>query len=104
MLATSALTESLALFLIGDGVLQLVGQQPQLILQRRTAAPTFKLLELYDIEEVYVCADSLAERGLTMDDLLILLRASPCDICRQWANAAISVFGDADTLILTSPF
>ena len=43
-------------------------QQPQAILQRHYA-PTFKLLELYDIEEVYVCTDSLAERGLTVADL-----------------------------------
>ena len=52
LLATSALTESLALFLLGDGVLQLVKEQsPQAILQRHYA-PTFKMLELYDIEEV----------------------------------------------------
>ncbi|CAM4015032.1 MULTISPECIES: sulfurtransferase complex subunit TusC [Aeromonas] len=92
LLATSALTESLALFLIGDGVLQLVReQQPQAILQRHYA-PTFKLLELYDIEEVYVCADSLAERGLTVDDLLIPVEClSRADIRRQWGHCAIHI-------------
>jgi tRNA 2-thiouridine synthesizing protein B len=38
---------------------------------QRHYAPTFKMLELYDIEEIYVCAVSLAERGLTAADLLI---------------------------------
>lgn len=92
LLATSALTESLALFLIGDGVLQLVKEQyPQAILQRHYA-PTFKLLELYDIEEVYVCADSLAERGLTMDDLLIPAESlSRAHICRQWGQCATHI-------------
>ncbi|MFM4669472.1 sulfurtransferase complex subunit TusC [Aeromonas media] len=87
LLATSALTESLALFLIGDGVLQLLREQsPQGILQRHYA-PTFKMLELYDVEEVYVCAASLAERGLTAEDLLIPVTvASPTEIRRQWDN------------------
>ncbi len=87
LLATSALTESLALFLIGDGVLQLVREQsPQGILQRHYA-PTFKILELYDVEGVYVCAASLAERGLTAEDLLIPVTvASPTEIRRQWDN------------------
>ena len=87
LLATSALTESLALFLIGDGVLQLLREQsPQGILQRHYA-PTFKMLELYDVEEVYVCAASLAERGLTAGDLLIPVTVlSPGQIRHQWDN------------------
>ncbi|MFC5704656.1 sulfurtransferase complex subunit TusC [Aeromonas eucrenophila] len=85
LLATSALTESLALFLVGDGVLQLVREQsPQGILQRHYA-PTFKMLELYDIEEAYVCAASLTERGLTASDLLISVTVlSPAEIRHQW--------------------
>ncbi|MGL4352664.1 MAG: sulfurtransferase complex subunit TusC [Aeromonas popoffii] len=92
LLATSALTESLALFLVGDGVLQLVReQQPQTILQRHYA-PTFKLLELYDIEEVYVCADSLTERGLTVDDLLIPVESlSRADIRYQWGHCTTHI-------------
>lgn len=85
LLATSALTESLALFLVGDGVLQLVREQsPQGILQRHYA-PTFKMLELYDIEEVYVCAASLTERGLTASDLLIpVTLLLPAEIRHEW--------------------
>lgn len=87
LLASSALTESLALFLIEDGVLQLVrDQRPQTILQRHYA-PTFKLLELYDVEELYVCADSLSERGLQPDDLIIEARCLPrAELTRIWAS------------------
>jgi len=92
LLATSAMTESLALFLIEDGVLQLLkDQQPQAILQRHYA-PTFKMLELYDIEEVYVCTDSLAERGLTPEDLLIPVTGlSRSDIRRQWGDCSTHI-------------
>ncbi|WP_434664606.1 sulfurtransferase complex subunit TusC [Aeromonas sp. NJAU223] len=92
LLATSALTESLALFLIGDGVLQLLkDQQPQAILQRHYA-PTFKMLELYDIEEVYVCTASLAERGLEAADLLIpAAPLSPDEIRREWGRCSTHI-------------
>jgi tRNA 2-thiouridine synthesizing protein C len=87
LLAASALTDSVALFLIGDGVLQLVkAQQPQAILQRHYA-PTFKLLILYDIDDIYVCADSLAERGLTPTDLLLPVQClSRLEIRAQWTT------------------
>ena len=64
LLASSALTEDIGVYFLGDGVFQLLaGQQPQAILARDYIA-TFKVLPLYDIETFYVCADSLAARGL----------------------------------------
>lgn len=71
VLACSALTDELAVFFIGDGVYQLLaGQQPAAVLSRDHAT-TFRLFSLYDIERVYVCADSLAARGLTVEQLLL---------------------------------
>ena len=71
LLACSALSDELAAFFIADGVYQLLsGQQPAAVLGRDYVA-TFKLLELYDIEQVYVCAESLTERGLSEASLLI---------------------------------
>ena len=71
VLACSALTDEVALFFLGDGVFQLAsGQQPAGILGRDNA-PTYKLLALYDIEQVYVCAESLQERELDPVQLLI---------------------------------
>ena len=64
MLATSALTEDPGVFFISDGVFQILqGQQPNIILARDYIA-TFKLLGLYDIEQCWLCAASLRERGL----------------------------------------
>lgn len=71
VLATSAYSEDLHLFFIGDGVFQLLkNQQPKTILSRDYIA-TFKMLALYDIENIFVCQQSLAERGITEDDMLI---------------------------------
>ncbi len=71
ILATSALTDDLSVYFIGDGVYQLLaGQQPQHI-GCRDFAKTFAMLELYDIENVFVCAESLQERGLLSAELLI---------------------------------
>lgn len=77
VLATSALSEELAVFFLGDGVYQLKKQQTPAAIHGRDYAPTFGLLELYDIEQIYVCADSLAQRGLSLADLCI--DADACD-------------------------
>lgn len=72
LLATSALTEEIGVFFIGDGVFQLLaGQQPQAVLARDYIS-TFKVLPLYDIETFYVCAASLQARGLKENTPFIL--------------------------------
>lgn len=64
VMALSALTDGIALFFIGDGVLQLLpDQQPERVLARNYIA-TFGVLPLYDVETFYLCHDSLIERGL----------------------------------------
>lgn len=76
VLATSALSDDIALFFISDGVLQLTsGQQPEQILARNYIA-TFGVLPLYDVEHCYVCAAALAERGMASDAVRVL----PADV------------------------
>lgn len=72
LLATSALTEALGVFFIGDGVFQILqGQKPDVVLARDYIA-TFKLLELYDIEQCWICAASMRERGLSEDTRFVI--------------------------------
>ncbi|VTT29268.1 tRNA 5-methylaminomethyl-2-thiouridine synthase TusC [Klebsiella pneumoniae] len=72
VLATSALSEDIALFFVSDGVLQLTaGQQPQQILARNYIA-TFGVLPIYDVERCYLCAAALAERGIAADAARVL--------------------------------
>ncbi|WP_413736759.1 sulfurtransferase complex subunit TusC [Sodalis sp. RH21] len=84
LLATSALTDRVGVFFIGDGVLLLLpGQQPQNILARNFI-PTFGVLPIYDIDRYYLCAESLAERGLADAGAWVLdAEVLPAELWRQ---------------------
>lgn len=72
VLAVSALSEDVGLFFLSDGVLQLIpGQEPEQILSRNYIA-TFGVLPLYDLEHFYVCAASMAERGINAERVKVL--------------------------------
>ena len=63
--------EEIGVFFIDDGVLILLdGQNPELLLQKDFIR-TFKLLDLYDIEQRFVCADSLDQYNLNTEQLII---------------------------------
>ena len=63
--------EEIGIFFIDDGVLNLLdGQNPELLLQKDFIR-TFKLLDLYDIEQRFVCADSLNQYNLQTEQLII---------------------------------
>jgi tRNA 2-thiouridine synthesizing protein C len=63
--------EEIGVFFIDDGVLNLLdGQNPELLLQKDFIR-TFKLLDLYDIEQRFVCADSLDQYNLQEEQLII---------------------------------
>ena len=73
MLAATAFCdeEDIGVFFIDDGVLNLLdGQNPELLLQKDFIR-TFKLLDLYDIEQRFVCADSLDQYNLNTEQLII---------------------------------
>lgn len=63
--------EEIGVFFIDNGVLNLLdGQNPELLLQKDFIR-TFKLLDLYDIEQRFVCADSLDQYNLQTEQLII---------------------------------
>ena len=63
--------EEIGVFFIDDGVLNLLdGQNPELLLQKDFIR-TFKLLDLYDIEQRFICADSLTQFSLRADELVL---------------------------------
>ncbi|WP_299998600.1 sulfurtransferase complex subunit TusC [uncultured Cedecea sp.] len=72
LLATSALSDDIGVFFIGDGILQIQpDQQPELILARNHIA-TFRVLPLYDIETCFLCAASARERGLPPNNAWVI--------------------------------
>ncbi|MGQ0287464.1 sulfurtransferase complex subunit TusC [Pasteurellaceae bacterium 22721_9_1] len=73
VLAASAFCEEneIAVFFIEDGIFNLLaGQQPECILQKDFIR-TFKLLELYDIENCFVCQQSLQQYQLEQAELIL---------------------------------
>ena len=63
--------EEIGIFFVDDGVLNLLdGQNPELLLQKDFIR-TFKLLDLYDIEQRFVCATSLYQYNLQTEQLII---------------------------------
>ncbi len=73
LLAATAFCDEgeIGVFFIDDGVLNLLdGQNPELLLQKDFIR-TFKLLDLYDIEQRFVCADSLDQYNLQAEQLII---------------------------------
>lgn len=66
LLATSALTDDLGVFLSATACFRLSWPAAGKILARDYIA-TFKLLSLYDIEQCWLCAASARERGLAAD-------------------------------------
>ncbi|MBT0723777.1 sulfurtransferase complex subunit TusC [Rosenbergiella sp. S61] len=64
LLATGALSDDIGVFFMGEGVFHLISSQQPSTIFARDYITTFKLLELYDIEDVYVCQQSLVARGV----------------------------------------
>jgi len=71
ILTTAAFDQSVSLLFMDDGVLQLRrGQNPEALGLKDTSA-IFSVLEIYDVQELYVENESLSARGLNKDDLLL---------------------------------
>lgn len=70
ILALSSMND-VSLFFMGDGLFHLLpNQQPDKILARDYIA-TFGVLELYDIEKIYVSEQDLMVKGLSADKFII---------------------------------
>ena len=54
-LLAASLLENIRVIFIGDGVYQLLASQQTQNILSKDYAPMFKLFELYDIEQVFVC-------------------------------------------------
>jgi tRNA 2-thiouridine synthesizing protein C len=71
MLTTAAFDQTVSVLFVDDGVLQLkAGQNPQPMGVKNTAA-IFQVLELYEINNLFVEAESLISRGLKENELIL---------------------------------
>ncbi len=71
VLITAALEQDVSVMFLDDGVFQLRKGQDTTKIGLKNFSPTFRALEGYDVEKLYVERESLEKRGMTEDDLLL---------------------------------
>jgi tRNA 2-thiouridine synthesizing protein C len=71
VLIAAAFEQDVSLVFMDDGVYQLKKGQSTKAVNMKNFSPTFRALEGYDIEKLYVEKESLEARGLTAADLVV---------------------------------
>lgn len=71
VLITAAFDQDVSLVFLDDGVYQLKKGQQTKGIETKNFSTTFRALDGYDIEKLYVEKESMEARGLSEDDLLV---------------------------------
>ncbi len=71
VLIGAAFEQDVSLVFIDDGVYQLVKGQDTADIGMKNFSPTYRALEMYDVEKLYVEKEALEARGLSEEDLLV---------------------------------
>ncbi len=71
VLISAAFDQDVSLVFADDGVYQLKKGQGTKAVGMKNFSPTYRALEGYDIEKLYVEKESMEARGLTADDLIV---------------------------------
>lgn len=70
-LAASVYDQDLSLLFMDDGVFQLINHQDAQTINQKSFTAMLPVLPLYGIDKLYVHAESLRERGLKEEELVI---------------------------------
>ena len=71
VLISAAFDQDVSLAFLDDGVYQLLKGQETKALEVKNFSPTYRALEGYDVEKLYVERESLEARGLKEEQLLV---------------------------------
>jgi tRNA 2-thiouridine synthesizing protein C len=71
VLAASAYDQRLSLLFMDDGVFQLLPNQLPSHISQKSFAAMLQALSLYDVDELYVHAESLSKRGIEVHELIL---------------------------------
>ena len=71
VLISAAFDQDVSVVFMDDGVYQLKKEQDPTGIGMKNFSPTYRALEGYDVEKLYVEKESLDARGLTADDLVV---------------------------------
>lgn len=84
VLIAATFDQDCSLVFIDDGVYELVKGQNTKAIGMKNFSPTYRALDGYDIEKLYVDEESMRARGLGEDDLLV-----PVEVLSAEAMAAL---------------
>lgn len=93
VLISAAFDQDVSLAFFDDGVYQLMKSQNTQAIGIKNHSPTYRALEGYDIEKLYVEKESLEARGLTVNDLVVPVQVLP--------RAELSKLIDGQDVVLT---
>ena len=71
VLIAAAFDQDVSLVFMDDGVYQIIKGQHTKNIDVKNFSPTFRALEGYDIEKLYVEKESMEARGLTEEDFIV---------------------------------
>ena len=71
VLVSAAFDQDVSMVFIDDGVYELAKGQATKAIDMKNFSPTYRALEGYDIEKLYVDAASLQARGLSAENLIV---------------------------------
>jgi len=71
VLIGAAFDQDVSLVFMDDGVYQLKKGQDTKATEMKNFSPTYRALEMYDVEKLFVSKESMTDRGLTEDDLIV---------------------------------
>lgn len=71
VLIGAAFEQDVCVAFVDDGVYELKKGQDTAESGMKNFSPTYRALEMYDVERLYVDRESLEERGLSEDDLIV---------------------------------
>ena len=77
VLITAAFDQQVSLPFVDDGVWQLKKGQQTKGIETKNFSPTYRALEDYDVDKLYVERESLDARGLAEDDLIVAVTVLP---------------------------
>ncbi|BAP58574.1 sulfurtransferase complex subunit TusC [Candidatus Tachikawaea gelatinosa] len=92
ILSAISLINTIGIFFIGDGVLQLITHQNPVLILTKNYSSTFNVLPLYDIKKYYLCKKSLKIRGIEEKDILLNPIKANNIICQSRIYQKISKF------------
>jgi len=79
VLIGAAFEQDVSIVFLDDGVYQIRKGQDTSAIGTKNFSKTFRALEMYDVDKLYVEKESMEARGMTVDDLNVPVEMKTCE-------------------------